>query len=270
MTLGHLIKESQTKNLRVEMEVFLASLLGVDRSELLVRSEEEFPVQHLAALQKAWVKLLEGTPVAYLTHEKEFYGLNFYVDERVLIPRDATEAMVEFALQEAGEGARVLEVGTGSGAIAVSLKKTRPDLKVTAVDISLDALEVANKNCVQHGVEVELFQSDLLENVPLGNFDILLANLPYIGEEKHRFVSDTVERYEPHVALFGGDDGLRLYGRLFAQMAERNSFRVMMGEIGFTQANDLKALARQFFPDVDVEIRQDGEGLDRNFILRFF
>ncbi len=270
MTLGHLIKESQNKNLRTEMEVFLASLLRVDRSELLVRSEEELPVEHLAALQKGWVKLLEGYPVAYLTHEKEFYGLNFYVDERVLIPRDATEAMVEFALKEAGEGARVLEVGTGSGAVAVSLKKTRPDLKVTAVDISSDALEVANKNCVQHGVEIEFLQSDLLDRVEPGDCDILLANLPYIGETRHRFVSDTVERYEPHLALFGGDDGLQLYARLFAQMAERKSFGMMMGEIGFTQANDLKALARQFFPDVDVEIRQDAEGLDRNFILRFF
>lgn len=269
MTLEHLLRESQKKGLRPEMEVFLSFLLQVDRSALLARSDEEVPVHLLAPLQTGWVQLMDGCPVAYLTHQKEFYGLPFYVDERVLVPRDATEAMVEFAIHEATEGATVLEIGTGSGAVAVSLSHVRPDLTVFASDISADALAVANKNCIQHNAHITFFESDLLEKVPVFKAQLLLANLPYIGEQTHHFIAENVEKYEPSVALFGGDNGLRLYERLFSQLVERPTFDAMMGEIGFTQAEELKALAHRFFPQAELEIRPDAEGFDRNFILRF-
>ena len=150
MQVSELIRKAQAAELRTEMEVFLAHLLGVSRLDLIAHGEQEVPVAALASLQQAWVKMQEGYPVAYLTHEKEFYGLNFYVDERVLVPRDATERLVDYVLARPAQ--HVLESGTGSGAIAVAVKKTDSQSQVSATDVSADALEGANKNCVQNEV----------------------------------------------------------------------------------------------------------------------
>lgn len=268
MTIGHLLAQAQKQHLRTELEVFLCHLLGKDKTDLLAHPEVEVPVEHLATLQTAWTRLLKGEPVAYLTQTKEFYGLPFYVDARVLVPRDATERLVDYVLERAFAGMRVLEIGTGSGAISVALKKTRPDLDVTASDVSPEALEVANKNCVQNGVEVKLVEADLLQGVPAEDFDLLVANLPYIGEEKNRFIAENVEAHEPHVALFGGFDGLQLYVRLFEQILEqKRSFKWIMGEIGFTQGQAALELAAKFFPEYEAVLLQDYEGFDRHFIL---
>lgn len=266
MILARVIALAQKEGLRTEMEVFLAHLLGCSRLDLLARSQEEVPVEKLAELQKGWIRLQDGLPVAYLTHEKEFYGLPFYVDERVLVPRPETEQLVDLVLKHAN--GTVLELGTGSGAIAISVKKARPELKVTATDISDAALEVANKNCVQHGVEVELIQSDLLEKVHGGRVDVLVANLPYIGKVEHAALAENVEKHEPHVALFGGSDGLELYRRLFDEiLTEKWKFRVILGEIGFSQGSDVEKLCQERLPKYRFTLLQDLQGLDRHFVL---
>lgn len=266
MILARVIALAQKEGLRTEMEVFLAHLLGCSRLDLLARSEEEVPVEKLAELQKGWIRLQDGLPVAYLTHEKEFYGLSFYVDERVLVPRPETEQLVDLVLKYA-KGA-VLELGTGSGAIAISVKKGRPELEVTATDISDAALEVANKNCVQLGADVELIQSDLLEKVTEGTFDVLVANLPYIGKVEHASLAENVEKHEPHVALFGGRDGLDLYRRLFDEILTKKwKFRVILGEIGFSQGPDIEKLCQGRLPKYRFTLLQDLQGLDRHFVL---
>ncbi len=266
MILARVLALAQKEHLRTEMEVFLAHLLGCSRLDLLVRSEEEVPVDKLAELQKGWIRLQDGFPVAYLTHEKEFYGLNFYVDERVLVPRPETEQLVDLVLKYA-KGA-VLELGTGSGAIAISVKKSRPDLEVTAGDISAAALEVANKNCVQLGVELELIESDLLAKVPEQDFDVLVANLPYIGTQTHNFIADNVDRHEPKLALNGGSDGLELYARLFDEIVEqKRGFRMILCEIGFSQGSDARKLCQEKLPGYRFTLLQDLQGLDRHFVL---
>ncbi len=279
MTIADILAKAQKRRLRTEMEVFLAYLLGVGRLDLIAHGEDEVPVEKLADLQKGWAKIEDGVPVAYLTGQKEFYGLDFYVDERVLVPRGETERLVEWILALAVERSdikRVLEVGTGCGAIAVALKKTKPELDVVAMEVSEEALEVANKNVVQHGVDVRLIQSDLLEDMPDEGFDVLVANLPYIGEEENNFISENVEKHEPHVALFGGEDGLRLYSRMFEQVAERRkncelnhrgNFRWIMGEIGFTQGEGISELAEELLPGYECEVREDYQGLTRYFVL---
>lgn len=264
--LGRVLALAQKEHLRTEMEVFLAHLLGCSRLDLLVRSEEEVPVEKLAELQKGWIRLQDGLPVAYLIHEKEFYGLSFYVDERVLVPRPETEQLVDLVLKHAKTS--VLELGAGSGAIACSVKKSRPELQVTATDISSDALEVASKNCVQLGVEVQLIQSDLLEDVPDATFDVLVANLPYIGTQTHNFIADNVDRHEPHLALDGGSDGLELYRRLFDEIVEqKRDFDVILGEIGFTQGKDIEKVCQEKLPNYRFTLLQDLQGLDRHFVL---
>jgi release factor glutamine methyltransferase len=266
MTIERVLALAQKANLRTEMEVFLAQLLGCNRLDLIARSDEEVPVEHLAELQKGWIRLQDGVPVAYLTQQKEFYGLNFYVDERVLVPRPETEQLVDLVLKHAKKS--VLELGTGSGAIACGVKKSRPNLRVMATDLSKAALEVANKNCVQLGAKVELLQSDLLESVPQEAFEVLVANLPYIGTVRHALIAENVAKHEPAMALDGGEDGLELYRRLFEQIRHQNrSFLFILGEIGFSQGPDIRKLCEDSLPDYTFSLLQDLQGLDRHFVL---
>jgi len=268
MTISDLLDQAQKRHLRTEMEVFLSYLLGVDRLELVAHGEIEVPVEKLADLHMGWAQIENGMPVAYLTYEKEFYGLSFYVDDRVLVPRGETERLVEYTLDRAHRGMRVLEVGTGCGAISAALKNAQPDLEVIATDISEDALDVANKNFVQHGLDVKMIHSDLLESVPNEEFDVIVANLPYIGRETNNFISENVEKHEPEVALFGGSDGLELYEKMFEQIRgqDRNP-RYILGEIGFTQGRGIEALAKKHLPHYDFTLMQDYQSLDRHFIL---
>ncbi len=266
MTIAEVLKKAQSLRLRTEMELFLSNLLSCDRLDLLAYSEREIPVNKLAKLHMAWRKIRKGMPVAYLIKSKEFYGLDFYVDSRVLVPRASTETLIDLAKNIACKNMKVLEVGTGSGVIAIALKHERPDLLITASDISLDALEVAKKNAKRHKTDISFFQSDLLSDIPQDDYEILLANLPYIGKIKHNFISDNVEAYEPHIALFGGEDGLFLYSELLNQ-AKDYSFKYIIGEIGFSQGEDIKALASEILPSYTFELHQDYEGLDRIFIL---
>lgn len=266
MRISDLLKKAQNVRLRREMEVFLGHLLGCSQVDLIVNSEDEVPVSCLKDLQVGWTKLLDGYPVAYLIGEKEFYGLKLFVDERVLVPRGETERLVEMILERKPK--RVLEIGTGSGAISVALASSDPSLEVVASDVSEEALEVANKNIVQHGVSVKLFQSDLLSNVPDEKFDGLVANLPYIGTEVHDAICENVAKHEPALALFGGVDGLRLYSQLFEQIAEQGrEFDWVMGEIGFSQGEDMRALCEEKMPGYKCEILEDLQGLTRYFVL---
>jgi len=266
MSIGRVLSLAQKAHLRSEMEVFLSFLLGCTRLDLIARSEEEVPVEKLAELQKAWIRIQDGVPVAYLTGQKEFYGHSFSVNASVLVPRPETELLVDLVLARAKKG--VLELGTGSGVLACSIKKARPELRVVAGDISPEALEIANKNCVQLGAEVELFESDLLEKMPALELDVLVANLPYIGEVRHAELDENVRKHEPHLALFGGEDGLALYGRLFDQIKEQGRrFQFILGEIGFSQGADIQKLCSEKLPDYHFSLFQDLQGLDRHFVL---
>lgn len=211
-----------------------------------------------------------GVPIAYLTKHKEFYGLDFYVDERVLIPRPETELVVELALEQ--KFFHLVDVGTGSGCIAVALAKHLPKAKITAIDISAGALEVARMNAEHHGVlqQIEFLRGDLLEPVlrqKIQSFAVV-ANLPYIGEEEFRLVSREVADFEPREALFGGKTGLELFEKMFAQIAAFPAMpNFIAAEMGFLQRKPLEKLITRFFPAASVEWRQDLAGLDRAFSI---
>jgi release factor glutamine methyltransferase len=278
MRIEDLLIKAQSKHLRSEMEVFLSFLLNKSRLELIAHKEESVPVTCLKDLQLGWTRILEGCPVPYLTHQKEFYGLDFYVDERVLVPRGTTEELVEMGLdflkeldgdELEREKLKVLELGTGSGAVALSMKATNPKLFVRAVDISEDALAVASKNCIQLGLNVELVHSDLLKEIEDEAYDLILANLPYIGTVEHAFVSDEVAKYEPDLALYGGEDGLDLYRELFKQLNEwANQPLCIMGEVGFSHGELIEKVCLEWMPAYSFELKKDLEGLDRFFILK--
>lgn len=255
----------------LDCELLLAFILAEKKEYLLAHGDEEVSGED----EKLFLSYLErvkmGEPIAYIVGEKEFFGLDFFVDSRVLIPRPETEFLVERALEflEEKGGRKIIDVGTGSGCIAVSIARNLPgNEEIQMVDISEEALAVARMNAERHEVEdrVQLFQSDLLEEAD-DYYDVIVANLPYIGEVKHRFVAENTEKFEPAVALFGGEDGLVLYKKMFQQIRDRNiRFRLLLGEFGFDQAGDMEKLLNNYF-EQNWEIFDDLAGIPRFFIV---
>ncbi|AEJ23458.1 N5-glutamine S-adenosyl-L-methionine-dependent methyltransferase [Weissella koreensis KACC 15510] len=206
-----------------------------------------------------------GQPVQYALGHAPFYGREFKVDRRVLIPRPETEELVDWILKdETANFLNILDIGTGSGAIAITLKAERPNWTVTASDISKDALSVAKDNQVQQNVDVSLVESDLLDQfVPEHQFDVIVSNPPYIAEQEKFVMDDSVLMYEPDLALFAADEGLALYKRMVQSLLD---YLTPKGsayfEIGYLQGPALVALFKTL-PDVVVELRPDLSGHDR-------
>ena len=208
----------------------------------------------------------ELEPVAYLTGTREFYGLPFYVDWRVLAPRPETELLVDLAIRAAQEHPsrvllRVADIGTGSGAIAVAVAMHVPRARIFAVDLSADALEVARVNVDRHGLgdRITLLHGDGLCPLP-GAVDLLLANPPYTVLAE---VDENVRRHEPHLALDGGDDGLAAIRELIAAAPGYLEAGTMLIEIGARQGAAATALAQAAFPHATVTLHRDLGGLDR-------
>lgn len=251
----------------------MAYCLVQEREFLFVYSETELESGLADRFWSLFDRFCAGEPVAYITGRKEFYGLDFYVDDRVLIPRPETELLVAKVLEAARqmeEQVKILDVGTGSGCIAIALAKNLLRAKIVGVDIAAGALEVANKNANAHGVtdRVTFMTSDLLSDVG-GPFEIVVANLPYIGKKKYNFLSKAPFDYEPHVAFFGGENGLFLYERLFEQLGSQTwQPLLLLGEFGFLQGGEMRALLRKYFGD-KWSIFRDLAAIERIFVVSF-
>lgn len=206
-----------------------------------------------------------GQPVQYALGHAAFYGREFNVDRRVLIPRQETEELVEWVLNDykaSGEPKRVLDIGTGSGAIAVTIGAERPTWDVTGADISVDALEVAKSNADQFAKQVQLIKSDLF-SAASGQYDIIISNPPYISEQERDVMDESVIMYEPDLALFADDEGLALYKKMAAELLKYLSPQgAAYFEIGYQQGPALLAVFGAL-PGVSVSLRQDMSGHDR-------
>ncbi|HEY0755625.1 MAG TPA: peptide chain release factor N(5)-glutamine methyltransferase [Ktedonobacteraceae bacterium] len=261
-------------NPRLDAQLLLCAILHKERSYLYM-----YPEQELDAAQEArWLNWLaqraEGEPVAYLIGQKSFYGLDFVVDRRVLIPRPETELLVEAALAECqkrldnGQLPLIADIGTGSGAIPISIAVHELRLPyLYACDISADALAVASLNCQRHDVtgRVRLLQGDLLEPLPEA-VDLLLANLPYVGTDEQAIMTPDVLNYEPHLALFSGPAGLDLLKRLLSEASQNHKLRagaVLLLEIGYRQCEPLTRLAQELWPTAHITCLRDYSGWDR-------
>lgn len=258
----------QTGGTTLEKEVLLANLLGKSREFLISNSDFEVSNEQSERFYSLIRSHDRGVPIAYLIKHKEFYGLPFFVDSRVLIPRPETEFLVDKVIELVKEDPslkRIVDIGTGSGNIACSVAKHAKGVEIFATDVSDKALEVAKVNAEKNDVTVSFIKSDLLDELKEMEFDIIVANLPYIGTETNSFVSKETEEHEPHVALFGGEDGLELYEKLFEQIED---FKYLMGEVGFMHREALKKLFKKHFPNSKCEILKDLAGLDRYFIIK--
>jgi release factor glutamine methyltransferase len=220
---------------RLDAELLLAHVLNVSRAQLLTDNQLTVAGPAVRAFQQAVRRrAVEREPVAYIIGTRGFRRLDLAVDQRVLIPRPETEMLVEVGLELPGD-ARVLDLGTGSGAIALALKDERADLQVTGSDISSDALDLARLNAKRLGLQVRWLLADLLTQIP-DQFDAILSNLPYVSEGQRGSLEPEILRHEPALALFAGPDGLELITSLITQAAERELVRVLALEVGAGQA----------------------------------
>ena len=213
----NMLRKAGIQSLRIDASLLLAKAAGKPRTWLFAHPEEELADK----VSKSYIELInrraERIPLVHLTNEVEFYGLKLFIDERVLTPRMETEKMVELAIQKSPPAGRIADVGTGSGAVAIALKKHRPDLEVFGSDVSRAALDVVKRNASTHQVSITLSAGNLLE--PLDSkFDVILCNLPYLREDAELMPE---VKYEPRVALLGGKDGLDLYRKLAEQLSTK-------------------------------------------------
>jgi release factor glutamine methyltransferase len=256
---------------RLDAEILLTHALGITRAQLHAHPQSRLSPAELTSYRQLIERRTLHEPVAYIVGHKEFYGLDLLVDDRVLIPRPETELLVEKAIEMSKQRPvdikqlLVADIGTGSGAIAVSLAMHLPQAVVYATDASPEALEVAASNCRRHRVEdrVHPLQGHLLEPLP-EPVDLIAANLPYVSEVELAQLPPEMNLYEPREALNGGPDGLDHIRHLLAQAkGHLKPGGVVLLEIGATQGEAVVALTKRHFPAARVEIMQDYAGLDR-------
>ena len=260
-------------NPRLDAEVLLGHLLKKSRLQLYLHFEMPVFQEHLTPFRELIKKRIAHTPVSYLTNRKEFMSLDFYVDERVLIPRPETEQLVETVLTTKTEGSqRLLELGTGSGVIATSLAVQQPGWEIVATDISEPALAVARKNAETHAcaAQIKFLSGDLFEPVAAicanrdAQFDWIVCNPPYIKNTERDTLSPDVRDHEPEIALFAGNDGLDVIRRL---IAEAPKYLAPTGklilEIGATQANTIRTLLEAESAYATYKLFKDYAGKER-------
>ncbi len=254
--------------------LLMLELANLDEQNLLLDYEQEMPVELSEQFAQAFPRLLSGEPLQHILGYEWFYGYRFKVSEDVLIPRPETEELVAnilaaydeyFADQE---NVMVCDIGTGSGAIAITLKKEEENLNILATDISEAALNVAKENARMNEANVAFCCGDMVE--PLierqMHFDILISNPPYIPSDEE--LEHSVKDYEPHVALFGGSDGLKFYRIIFERSKLILNEKSMLAfEIGYNQKEALMAEAAKYFPDARIEVLKDMNGKNRMLFI---
>lgn len=230
------LNTSGIEEANLKCKILLTSLLRVRKEYLVIHNLDEVPENIVTDFKNKIEELKNGKPIQYITNMQEFMGLDFYVNENVLIPQPDTEILVEEVINIVKQNVAksILDICTGSGAIAIALKKNLDSVQVTASDISVEALEVAKKNAKNNEVEINFICSDMFENI-VGKFDLIVSNPPYIENETIKTLPQDVQN-EPYIALAGGEDGLDFY-KIIAKQGKKflNSQGYIAVEIGYNQ-----------------------------------
>lgn len=252
----------------------LAFVLGVEKQYLVIHLADELNAEDYIKFKENINKLINGKPLQYITNNQEFMGLNFFVNENVLIPQPDTEIIVEETLKKCKElllkngKIKILDLCTGSGAIAVSLENFLVDKsEVFASDISTKALEVAKYNNGKNNTNVRFIESNLFENIQEQKFDIIVSNPPYIRSDVINKLSKQVQN-EPHLALDGGEDGLKFYKKIIEQACNYIENGYLILEIGYDQKEDVENLLKENKNYSEIKTMQDFSGNDRCTIAK--
>ncbi len=258
-----ILAASDVEEASLESELLLRHALKISRVQLYQDLAHELNAEQEKAFRELVERRLTGEPNAYITGHREFYGLDFYVDPDVLIPRPESELLVEKALALARNRpiSAIAEIGTGSGAVAISLALNLPQTKIYATDISAPALKIARFNCQKHGVQngIHFLQGDMLDPLP-EPVDIIIANLPYVKEQE----LPPLTSFEPRLALNGGADGLERIHQLCRQATGKlRPDGGLLIEIGQGQGKAVTAFLRGLFPTAEIEVSPDLSGIER-------
>ena len=273
-TLSHargVLAGNNIEDATLECDLLLRHTLKLSRTQLYLHLDHEISPKQEKAFWHLIERRLNGEPTAYITGHREFYGLNFHVDRRVLIPRPESELLVETALSllQNRSLSTIAEIGTGCGAIAISLALSLPEVKIYATDISAAALDVALLNCQKHGVvnRVQLLQGSMLDPLP-EPVDLLIANLPYVKESELAQMSSA--KFEPLLALDGGSDGMERIRQLCHQVdGKLRPSGYLLLEIGQGQRSAVITFLHTLFPHSEIEVVPDLSGIDRVVSLTF-
>ena len=281
MILRELIRQSEAmldekdKDCNV-VKVLFYHLAHKEPHQLYLMMDEEVDEELLKQFQDGMQRYMNGEPIQYINGKENFFSRDFIVNENVLIPRYETEELVENILYKIDDyfddysSIDLCDVGTGSGAIAITLALEEPKLNVVATDISEEALEVAKANASELDAQVTFYQGDMLE--PLidrqQKFDIFVSNPPYIPQDQE--IESVVKDNEPHVALFGGNDGLYFYRKIFKDVRHVLKDRALLAfEMGFDQRELMSQTVEQYFPGIPYEIIKDINGKDRMLFIYY-
>ena len=261
------LKNEEIEEPKLKARLLMQYILEKPRQYVVVNDMKDLNKNQENKFFTAIKDVKNGCPIEHIIHFKEFMGLGFYVDENVLIPRQDTEALVEEVIDIAKKtkARKILDLCTGSGAIAISLAKYLTDIDITAVDLSGKALRIAKKNAIKNGVKnkIEFIKSDMFENIKNKKFDIIVSNPPYIKKDVIKDLSSQVKK-EPIMALDGGEDGLDFYREIINnanQYLRRKGFVCL--EIGYDQKKDVFELIKEQDIFEYVYYKKDLYGIDR-------
>ncbi|SCW27697.1 release factor glutamine methyltransferase [Streptococcus equinus] len=243
-------------------------LKGWSLLDFILHQNKDVSAQDQALIEDIMSQLKEHRSPQYITGKAYFRDLELAVDERVLIPRPETEELVDLVLKENSKAdLQILDIGTGSGAIAISLKSARPDWHVTASDISSEALQLAKENSEKNQASLDFIESDVFNQIS-GKFDVIISNPPYIAYDDEDEVGVNVLASEPHLALFADEDGFAIYRRIIegasSHLTENGK---LYFEIGYKQGDGMRRLLAQHFPEKRVRVLQDIFGKDRMVVM---
>jgi len=273
-----ILSDKKISSAQLDVEVLLSSVLKKPKEYLYTYSENNLTTKQLHNLKILVQRRLKYEPTAYLINNKEFFGLDYFVDKRVLIPRPETEIMVEEAINYAktisNKPLAICEIGTGSGCIAISLAKHLPQAKIIASDFSSDALAIAKKNANKHKVSSRIYflRGNLIEPIKNEKIDIICANLPYLDTDMKNLLKSSDSKsikYEPKISVDGGKDGLNLYRKFFKQIKEYDiKNALVLVEVGHNQVKTLQKYINTLFPQSNIIIKKDLAGLNRVMIIK--
>lgn len=270
MTVEELIIYGKKYLHSTHVKMLLADLLNINPLELLNYLDKIVSEETIAEFKKRIAAVQSDKPIQYVIGNVNFYGNKFQVNKNVLIPRFETEELVENTINYISEifpntNLKVIDLGTGSGCIGITLKKKIPELDVTLLDISDEALQVASMNAKNLEVDVTLIQNDMLDNIE-ATYDVIISNPPYI--KTNEVIEDIVKNNEPHLALYAGEDGLDCYRKILKEAKNHLNYPYLIAfEIGESQKEDIINLVKETLPYATIISKKDMQNRDRMIFI---